>query len=85
VAAIGPHHPAAPAGPGYGRFDLWRDSAGADATRVRELAALLELHAQDPEQLAARAAYLELAGVAAGSRCSTSAVAAARSPAPSPG
>jgi SAM-dependent methyltransferase len=69
VPATEPHHPPAPpAGPGYGRFDLWRDSAGADATQVRELAALLELRARDPEQVAARAAYLELAGVAAGSR-----------------
>jgi SAM-dependent methyltransferase len=66
VATTDPNHP--PAGAGYGRFDLWRDSAGADATQVRELAALLELRAGDPGQVAARAAYLELAGVAAGSR-----------------
>jgi SAM-dependent methyltransferase len=78
------HHPAPPAdpGPGYGRFDLWRDSAGADGTQVRELAALLELRARDPEQVAARAAYLELAGVVAGSRvldvgCGSGAVARA--------
>jgi ubiquinone/menaquinone biosynthesis C-methylase UbiE len=51
----------------YGRFDLWRDSAEADLARVRELAGLLELRAQDPDQVAARATYLDLLGVAPGS------------------
>jgi SAM-dependent methyltransferase len=54
------------ADPGYGRLDLWRDSAATDRARARELAALLELRARDPDQVAARAAYLELVGVAAG-------------------
>jgi arsenite methyltransferase len=63
-----PHHPAAPTDPGYGRLDLWLDTANADDTRARELAALLELRARHPEQVAARAAYLDLVGVAAGSR-----------------
>jgi hypothetical protein len=45
---------------GYGRFDLWWDSAGADAAQARELAGLLELRARDPEQVAACTAYLEL-------------------------
>lgn len=52
----------------YGRFDLWRDSAEAELAEARELAALLELRARDPDQVAARAAYLELVGVAAGAR-----------------
>lgn len=53
---------------GYGQFDLWRDSAAADLAKARELAALLELRARDPEQVAARASYLDLVGVVAGSR-----------------
>lgn len=53
---------------GYGRFDLWRDSAAAELEQARRLAALLESRARDPDQVAARAAYLELAGVAVGSR-----------------
>jgi arsenite methyltransferase len=53
---------------GYGRFDLWRESAAAELAEARELAALLELRARDPDQVAARAAYLELVGVAAGAR-----------------
>ncbi|MGH7388962.1 MAG: methyltransferase domain-containing protein [Candidatus Rokuibacteriota bacterium] len=52
----------------YGRLDLWRDSAAADPEHARELAALLELRARDPEQVTARAAYLALVGVAAGAR-----------------
>jgi SAM-dependent methyltransferase len=56
------------AGPDYGRFDLWRDSAAADVVQARELAALLELRAREPDQVATRAAYLDLVGVAAGSR-----------------
>jgi ubiquinone/menaquinone biosynthesis C-methylase UbiE len=54
--------------PHYGRLDLWLDTANADDTRARELATLLELRARHPEQVAARAAYLDLVGVAAGSK-----------------
>jgi len=52
----------------YGRFDLWQDSAATDLAQARELAALLELRAGDPDQMAARTAYLDLLGVAAGMR-----------------
>ena len=51
-----------------GRFDLWRDSAEADMAKARELAALLELRARDPDQAAARASYLDALGVGPGSR-----------------
>jgi ubiquinone/menaquinone biosynthesis C-methylase UbiE len=53
---------------GYGRFDLWRDNADAGPDQARELARLLELRAQDPDQREARAAYLDLVGVASGMR-----------------
>jgi hypothetical protein len=53
---------------GYGRFDLWRDSAKADPVQARELAALLELRASDPDQERTRKAHLELVGVAPGCR-----------------
>jgi hypothetical protein len=51
---------------GYGRFDMWRNSAATDLAQARELAALLELRARDPDQMAARAAYFDLVGVATG-------------------
>jgi ubiquinone/menaquinone biosynthesis C-methylase UbiE len=53
---------------GYGRFDLWRDSVRADLVQARELAALLELRAQDPDQIAARATYLDILGIGPGHR-----------------
>jgi SAM-dependent methyltransferase len=55
-------------GPDYGRFDLWRNSAAAGDAQARDLAALLELRARDPDQASARATYLDLLGVAAGCR-----------------
>jgi SAM-dependent methyltransferase len=51
-----------------GRMDLWRNSAEAEPAEARELAELLELRGRDPDQVAARAAYLELVGVSAGTR-----------------
>jgi SAM-dependent methyltransferase len=51
-----------------GRMDLWRNSAEAEPAEARELAELLELRGRDPDQVAARAAYLELVGVAAWTR-----------------
>ena len=47
---------------GYGRFDLWRDSAKADPVQAREL------RASDPDQERTREAHLELVGVAPGCR-----------------
>jgi ubiquinone/menaquinone biosynthesis C-methylase UbiE len=49
-----------------GCHDLWRDSAAADPNQARELARLLELRASNAEQIAVRAAYLDVLGVTAG-------------------
>ena len=52
----------------YGRFDLWKDSAGYDEAKAREQAAHLERRAQSEDEVAARAAYLDLLGIAPGER-----------------
>jgi len=52
----------------YGRQSLWRDTAGLDATKARELAGRLELRAKAQDEIEARAAYLDLLGVKAGER-----------------
>jgi len=54
--------------PEYGRFDLFRDSAQADAAKTRELAARLELRAQAADEIAARDAYLDLLALRPGER-----------------
>jgi ubiquinone/menaquinone biosynthesis C-methylase UbiE len=52
----------------YGRQSHWRDTAGLDATKARELAGRLELRAKAQDEIEARAAYLDLLGVKAGER-----------------
>jgi SAM-dependent methyltransferase len=52
----------------YGQQSLWRDTAGIDAARARELAGRLELRAKSQDEIEARAAYLDLLGVTAGER-----------------
>jgi len=52
----------------YGRQSQWRDTAGLDATKARELAGRLELRAKVQDEVEARAAYLDLLGVRAGER-----------------
>jgi ubiquinone/menaquinone biosynthesis C-methylase UbiE len=52
----------------YGRLDQWKDSASMDEATVRDNAARLELRAQSEDERAARAAYLELLGIAPGER-----------------
>ena len=52
----------------YGRQSLWRDTAGADAAKARELAARLELRARAEDEVDARETYLDLLGIAAGER-----------------
>jgi SAM-dependent methyltransferase len=52
----------------YGQQSLWRATAGIDAARARELADRLELRAKSPDEIEARAAYLDLLGVKAGDR-----------------
>lgn len=52
----------------YGRQSLWRDTAGADAAKARDLAGRLELRAKADDEVAARDAYLGLLGIAAGER-----------------
>jgi SAM-dependent methyltransferase len=52
----------------YGRQSQWRDTAGLDAEKARELAGRLELRAKSPAEIEARAAYLDLLDVKAGER-----------------
>jgi SAM-dependent methyltransferase len=52
----------------YGRQSQWRDTAGLDTTKARELAGRLELRAKSQDEIDARAAYLDLLGVEAGER-----------------
>jgi ubiquinone/menaquinone biosynthesis C-methylase UbiE len=52
----------------YGQFDQWRDTSGIDEAEAREMAARLELRARAEDEVAARAAYLDLLAVAPGER-----------------
>jgi len=52
----------------YGRQSLWRDTAGADAAKARELAGRLELRAKAEDEVDARETYLDLLGITAGER-----------------
>ena len=52
----------------YGRDSLWTDTAGIDLARARELADRLEKRGTAPDEIAARAAYLDLLGVRPGDR-----------------
>ncbi len=56
--------------PEYGRFDLFiaQDIAQADLDKVQELAARLERRARAADEVAARAAYLDLLGLEPGQR-----------------
>ena len=50
----------------YGQQSQFRDTAGLDAVKARELAGRLELRAKSPAEVEARQAYLDLLGVEAG-------------------
>src|SRR4051794_38980344 len=52
----------------YGRFDTWQGIATVDLERARELCARLESRARAEDEMAARAAYLDLIAVAPGER-----------------
>ena len=52
--------------PRYGRFDQFHGSASTDATQLRDLATRLELRGRAPDEVAARAAYLDLLGIQPG-------------------
>jgi ubiquinone/menaquinone biosynthesis C-methylase UbiE len=52
----------------YGRQSMWRDTAGADAAKARDLASRLELRAKVDDEAKARETYLDLLGVTTGER-----------------
>lgn len=52
----------------YGRFDRFHDSARADMATVRDLAERLELRARSADEVAVRAAYLDLLALGPGAR-----------------
>lgn len=52
----------------YGSESLWKDTAGIDIVKARDLAARLEKRAEAPDEIAARAAYLDLLGIKEGDR-----------------
>src|SRR5579872_1045498 len=52
----------------YGRDSLWKDTAGIDLAAARDLADTLEKRGAAPDEIAARAAYLDLLGVRPGDR-----------------
>src|SRR3954447_20969478 len=52
----------------YGRFDQWSESAAIDAARMREMAAMLEQRGQVADEIATRAAYLDLLEIRPGER-----------------
>jgi ubiquinone/menaquinone biosynthesis C-methylase UbiE len=52
----------------YGQRSHWRDTAGADAAKARELADRLELRGKAGDEIEARRAYLDLLGVTPGER-----------------
>ena len=52
----------------YGAFDQWKDAATMTEARTRELVRNLETRARSADEIAARAAYLDLVGVGPGQR-----------------
>jgi ubiquinone/menaquinone biosynthesis C-methylase UbiE len=52
----------------FGRLSVWRDTAGVDEAKARELAARLELRARAEDEIAVRDDYVRLLGVAPGER-----------------
>ena len=54
--------------PVYGRFDMWQGISTIDLERAREICARLELRGRAEDEVAARAAYLDLIGVTPGER-----------------
>lgn len=52
----------------YGQQSQWRDTAGADEAKARDLARRLELRATAADEVDARRVYLDLLGVSAGER-----------------
>jgi len=51
-----------------GELDPWRTTTQLDTTQARELARLIELRGEAPEEVGARSAYLDLLGVGPGLR-----------------
>lgn len=54
--------------PVYGRLDMWQGISTIDLERAREICARLELRGRAEDEVAARAAYLDLIGVTPGER-----------------
>jgi SAM-dependent methyltransferase len=52
----------------YGRFSLWRDPATFDDAKARQMADNLELRGRVDDEVATRAAYLDLLAIAPGER-----------------
>ena len=52
----------------YGRFDWWRKAAEADPAEVRAQAERIEQRGQTPDEVATRAAYLDLLAIQRGER-----------------
>lgn len=52
----------------YGRLDLFRDAASADRAKIDDLAARLERRGRAADEIAVRAAYLDLLAVRPGDR-----------------
>jgi arsenite methyltransferase len=52
----------------YGRDSLWKDTVGIDLAKARDLAERLEKRGVAPDEIAARAAYLDLLGIRPGDR-----------------
>lgn len=52
----------------YGRDSLWKDTAAIDLAKARDLADRLEKRGAAPDEIAARAAYLDLLGIRPGDR-----------------
>jgi SAM-dependent methyltransferase len=51
-----------------GYLDPWRTNQQLEAERIREMAQLIELRGQAPEEVAARETYLDLLGIGPGTR-----------------
>jgi SAM-dependent methyltransferase len=54
--------------PNFGRDSLWKDTAGIDLEKARDLADRLEKRGVAPDEIAARTAYLDLLGIRPGDR-----------------